>query len=381
MADYPLHFSGAQVDEAIGIALNLEKSITDSGLVGCVNLTPKSDSDSVNLDTLTTVGVFTADKYSGGPTFSTDNTAGVAPLQISVTKTVTSAGVVDKYYQYVTVNGKMAYRSKGASDSAFGNWIVAAQNQIVTATSVTTDGNGRTTLYRISGDFTVANQLGLVAIIPNKNAAGAKLIIDTTQYSLYTSDGNTLGDDVLTANSYVQLYCSVVTVGSTTTTSFYAIGASGTTALNAAITEIKGQIGTPAASGVLYNSGTSTNPKFDATNMTKNEADAIHALTTNKNFILASSSAGLVVASSLTTTQANAIGSLLDNQLVISQYKTTGDSSTPVVLKNFVATSAVICTNENGAITSKPLSGFICGLSDLKSGTVVTLADIPVPTE
>lgn len=208
MADYPLQFSGAQVDEAIGIALNLEKSITDSGLVGCVNLTPKSDSDSVNLDTLTTVGVFTADKYSGGPTFSTDNTAGVAPLQISVTKTVTSAGVVDKYYQYVTVNGKMAYRSKGASDSAFGNWIVAAQNQIVTATSVTTDGNGRTTLYRISGDFTVANQLGLVAIIPNKNAAGAKLIIDTTQYSLYTSDGNTLGDDVLTANSYVQLYCS-----------------------------------------------------------------------------------------------------------------------------------------------------------------------------
>lgn len=298
-SDYVLSFSGADVDKAIGIALNLNSEILDLGIIGCINLTPNSQSESVALNNLTSPGIFTCDKYTQGPAFSENNLNGITPIEVIVSATHTPEGEVDRYFQFFTAKGQVSFRSKSGSDgSSWEPWSSEAGNIIVDMT-VSMEEEEKVTLYRADGDITVVDQLGLLVRIPKTNAEGAQIIIGSDKFDILTSDGQPIREGVLAPHAYVQLYCSLVDG----TRKFYAIGVGGTKDIEDNIDEIKNYFGTGEGNmdqnRLIYNSGTVDAPVLKTTTMTKEDSEQIHNLRSSKNKFLAVDGSGRIIASDL----------------------------------------------------------------------------------
>ena len=62
MADYITDYSGDQINEAIGIALNMQDRILEMNIFGSTRLTPNETADAVDLSKWETPGIYTASK-------------------------------------------------------------------------------------------------------------------------------------------------------------------------------------------------------------------------------------------------------------------------------------------------------------------------------
>mgnify|MGYP004618663165 CR=1 FL=1 len=317
MADYITDYSGDQINEAIGNALNMKDRLLESNIFGSTNLTPNESSDPVDLSNLETPGLYTANKYTNGPDFSANSTTGSTPIQIHVTAHHNDVGTIDRVYQSVSCNGQTAYRYKTAGTTEWGKFINSSDTIRTNGLIQASSGDYVSTYKPESEDIIPADGVHFVMKIPGPNAADPMIMVDTTRYKIRTVTNETVGVGSFGTNSYIEFYFGK----DPTNPAELIVFVSGVT--NSAdkaetdeeihnIFELVESYGP----GVVVNTAVSgARARLRSSTMTMEEADAIHTLTRSdetKSKIAATDSTGKITVTKLTLAEAEKLHNMMD---------------------------------------------------------------------
>lgn len=317
MADYITDYSGDQINEAIGNALNMKDRLLESNIFGSTNLTPNESSDPVDLSNLETPGLYTANKYTNGPDFSSNSTTGSTPIQIHVTAHHNDVGTTDRVYQAISCNGQTAYRYKAPGTVEWSKFINSSDtirtNGLISASS----GDYVQTYKPESSDIVPADGVHFVMKIPGPNAADPMIMVDTTRYKVRTVTNETVGIGSFGTNSYIEFYFGkdpknpaelIVFVSGVTNSADKADTDNVLRTIFAGV-ESKGP-------GVIVNKAVAgARAQLTSSTMTMEEADRIHSFTKNpatKSMLVATDQTGLLTTTKLTLAEAEKLHNMMD---------------------------------------------------------------------
>lgn len=352
---YKIYYAGTEIEQAIHNALNMKDAIESLNIIGVQKL--GDGTSQVDLNTVTEPGYYVVDKYTNGPSWSTTDET-VSPIMVGVFEVV--SGDTTYTYQSITAYNKTATRSKESAVGSYGAYTEDTESVIVDGQSIT--GVGEVSLFGVTNSSITATEGShFIMKSPAKNAADAQVQVNGTSYPIYSVAGEKLPAGAFGPNAYIEFY-----FGTNPETS------SGLVLFTTGIGSVAGSEEDPSTDpdvkqlqqdvkkiqqtmegitnpGVIVNTAPAGSPVvLVASTMTKEEADAIHALTTSddsKSKLVATDSTGKLVASELTLEEANNI-------------------------------HAMGIGSAGGAT-----AGDLIFAVDLKQGTQVQVDDIPVPAE
>lgn len=316
---YKLYYTGPEVDQAIHNALNLKDAILELNMVGVSKL--GDGSTQIDLNTVTEPGIYVVDKYTNGPSWSNTD-ADTTPIMLGV-HTVVDGGVTYTY-QTIVAAGKSSTRYKDANGS-YGDYADQPVEIVVNGIAVT--GSTEISLYGVTNTAIVAadgNRFTMKS--PGKNAANAKIRVNGTEYEIRTTAGVAIPAGAFGANCYIEFYFGTNPDTSSGlvlfTTGIGSVVESGgddpeqpvDPNIQQDVNNIKTILAGIKNPGVVVNTASSGNPAtLEASTMTKEEADAVHALTTSddsKSKMVGTDSTGKLIATDLTVEEANNIHAL-----------------------------------------------------------------------
>ena len=315
---YKLYYTGPEVDQAIHNALNLKDAILDLNMVGVSKL--GDGSTQIDLNTVTEPGIYVVDKYTNGPSWSNTD-ADTTPIMLGV-HTVVDGGVTYTY-QTIVAAGKSSTRYKDANGS-YGDYADQPVEIVVNGIAVT--GSTEISLYGVTNTAIIAadgNRFTMKS--PGKNAANAKIRVNGTEYEIRTTAGVAIPAGAFGANCYIEFYFGTNPDTSSGlvlfTTGIGSVVSGGgedpdpeDPNLQQEVNKIKTILAGITNPGVIVNTASTGSPAtLEASTMTKEEADAVHALTTsddNKSKLVGTDSTGKLVATELTLEEANNIHAL-----------------------------------------------------------------------
>lgn len=352
---YKIYYTGAEIEQAIHNALNMEETLEALNIIGVQKL--GDDTSQVDLNTVTEPGYYVVDKYTNGPSWSTTDET-VSPIMVGVFEVV--SGDTTYTYQSITAYNKTATRSKESAVGSYGAYTEDTESVIVDGQSIT--GVGEVSLFGVTNSSITATEGShFIMKSPAKNAADAQVQVNGTSYPIYSVAGEKLLAGAFGPNAYIEFYFGTNPETSSGlvlfTTGIGSVAGSeedpstdpDVKQLQQDVKKIQQTMAGIANPGVIVNTAPVGSPVvLVASTMTKEEADAIHALTTSddsKSKLVATDSTGKLVASELTLEEANNIHAL-------------GIGSA-------------------GGATA----GDLLFAVDLKQGTQVEVDDIPVPAE
>lgn len=352
---YKIYYAGTEIEQAIHNALNMKDAIESLNIIGVQKL--GDGTSQVDLNTVTEPGYYVVDKYTNGPSWSTTDET-VSPIMVGVFEV--ESGGATYTYQTITAYNKTATRSKESAVGSYGAYTEDTESVIVDGQSIT--GVGEVSLFGVTNSSITATEGShFIMKSPAKNAAEAQVQVNGTSYPIYSVAGEKLPAGAFGPNAYIEFYFGTNPETSSGlvlfTTGIGSVAGSGddpstdpdVKELQQDVQKIQQTMAGITNPGVIVNTAPAGSPVvLVASTMTKEEADAIHALTTSddsKSKLVATDSTGKLVASELTLDEANNIHAL-------------GIGS-------------------SGGGTS----GSLIFAVDLKEGTQVQVDDIPVPTE
>lgn len=352
---YKIYYAGTEIEQAIHNALNMKDAIESLNIIGVQKL--GDGTSQVDLNTVTEPGYYVVDKYTNGPSWSTTDET-VSPIMVGVFEVV--SGDTTYTYQSITAYNKTATRSKESAVGSYGAYTEDTESVIVDGQSIT--GVGEVSLFGVSNSSITATEGShFIMKSPAKNAADAQVQVNGTPYPIYSVAGEKLPAGAFGPNAYIEFYFGTNPETSSGlvlfTTGIGSVAGSeedpstdpDVKQLQQDVQKIQQTMAGITNPGVIVNTAPAGSPVvLVASTMTKEEADAIHALTTSddsKSKLVATDSTGKLVASELTLEEANNIHAL-------------GIGSA-------------------GGATS----GSLIFAVDLKQGTQVEVDDIPVPAE
>lgn len=355
---YKLYYTGTEIEQAIHNALNMEDTLEALNIIGVQKL--GDGTSQIDLNTVTEPGYYVVDKYTNGPSWSTTDET-VSPIMVGVFEV--ESGATTYTYQSITAYNKTATRSKESAVGSYGAYIEDTESIIVDGQSIT--GVGEVSLYGVTNSSITATEGShFIMKSPAKNAADAQVQVNGTSYPIYSVAGEKLPAGAFGPNAYIEFYFGTNPETSSGlvlfTTGIGSVAGSGedpddpstdpdVKQLQQDVQKIQQTLAGITNPGVIANTAPSGSPVvLVASTMTKEEADAIHALTTSddsKSKLVATDSTGKLVASELTLEEANNI-------------------------------HAMGIGSSGGAA-----SGNLLFAADLKQGTQVKVDDIPVPAE
>lgn len=352
---YKIYYAGTEIEQAIHNALNMKDAIESLNIIGVQKL--GDGTSQVDLNTVTEPGYYVVDKYTNGPSWSTTDEI-VSPIMVGVFEVV--SGDTTYTYQSITAYNKSATRSKESAVGSYGAYTEDTESVIVDGQSIT--GVGEVSLFGVTNSSITATEGShFIMKSPAKNAADAQVQVNGTSYPIYSVAGEKLLAGAFGPNAYIEFYFGTNPETSSGlvlfTTGIGSVAGSeedpstdpDVKQLQQDVKKIQQTMAGIANPGVIVNTAPVGSPVvLVASTMTKEEADAIHALTTSddsKSKLVATDSTGKLVASELTLEEANNIHAL-------------GIGSA-------------------GGATA----GDLLFAVDLKQGTQVEVDDIPVPAE
>ena len=354
---YKIYYTGAEIEQAIHNALNMKDTLESLNIIGVQKL--GDGTSQVDLNTVTEPGYYVVDKYTNGPSWSTTDET-VSPIMVGVFEV--ESGDTTYTYQTITAYNKTATRSKESAVGSYGAYTEDTESVIVDGQSIT--GVGEVSLFGVTNSSITATEGShFIMKSPAKNAAEAQVQVNGTSYPIYSVAGEKLPAGAFGPNAYIEFYFGTNPETSSGlvlfTTGIGSVAGSGedpdpstdpdVKQLQQDVKKIQQTMAGITNPGVIVNTAPGGSPVvLVASTMTKEEADAIHALTTSddsKSKLVATDSTGKLVASELTLEEANNIHAL-------------GIGSA-------------------GGATS----GSLLFAADLKQGTQVEVDDIPVPAE
>lgn len=352
---YKIYYAGTEIEQAIHNALNMKDAIESLNIIGVQKL--GDGTSQVDLNTVTEPGYYVVDKYTNGPSWSTTDET-VSPIMVGVFEVV--SGDTTYTYQSITAYNKSATRSKESAVGSYGAYTEDTESVIVDGQSIT--GVGEVSLFGVTNSSITATEGShFIMKSPAKNAADAQIQVNGTSYPIYSVAGEKLPAGAFGPNAYLEFYFGTNPETSSGlvlfTTGIGSVAGSeedpstdpDVKQLQQDVQKIQQTMAGITNPGVIVNTAPAGSPVvLVASTMTKEEADAIHALTTSddsKSKLVATDSTGKLVASELTLEEANNIHAL-------------GIGSA-------------------GGATA----GDLLFAVDLKQGTQVEVDDIPVPAE
>lgn len=354
---YKIYYAGTEIEQAIHNALNMKDAIESLNIIGVQKL--GDGTSQVDLNTVTEPGYYVVDKYTNGPSWSTTDET-VSPIMVGVFEV--ESGGTTYTYQTITAYNKTATRSKESAVGSYGAYTEDTESVIVDGQSIT--GVGEVSLFGVTNSSITATEGShFIMKSPAKNAADAQVQVNGTSYPIYSVAGEKLPAGAFGPNAYIEFYFGTNPETSSGlvlfTTGIGSVAGSGggsdpstdpdVQELQKDVQAIQQMLAGITNPGVIVNTAPAGSPVvLVASTMTKEEADAIHALTTSddsKSKLVATDSTGKLVASELTLEEANNI-------------------------------HAMGIGSAGGAT-----SGSLIFAVDLKEGTQVEVDDIPVPTE
>lgn len=354
---YKIYYTGAEIEQAIHNALNMKETLESLNFVGVQKL--GDGTSQVDLNTVTEPGYYVVDKYTNGPSWSTTDET-VSPIMVGVFEV--ESGDTTYTYQTITAYNKTATRSKESAVGSYGAYTEDTESVIVDGQSIT--GVGEVSLYGVTNSSITATEGShFIMKSPAKNAAEAQVQVNGTSYPIYSVAGEKLPAGAFGPNAYIEFYFGTNPETSSGlvlfTTGIGSVAGSGDDPdpstdpdvqnLKEDVQKIQQTLAGITNPGMIVNTAPTSSPVvLVASTMTKEEADAIHALTASddsKSKLVATDSTGKLVASEMTLEEANNIHAL--------GIGSTGGST----------------------------SGSLLFAVDLKEGTQVKVDDIPLPTE
>lgn len=354
---YKIYYTGAEIEQAIHNALNMKDTLESLNIIGVQKL--GDGTSQVDLNTVTEPGYYVVDKYTNGPSWSTTDET-VSPIMVGVFEV--ESGGTTYTYQTITAYNKTATRSKESAVGSYGAYTEDTESVIVDGQSIT--GVGEVSLFGVTNSSITATEGShFIMKSPAKNAAEAQVQVNGTSYPIYSVAGEKLPAGAFGPNAYIEFYFGTNPETSSGlvlfTTGIGSVAGSGggsdpstdpdVQELQRDVQAIQQTLAGITNPGVIVNTAPTGSPVvLVASTMTKEEADAIHALTTSddsKSKLVATDSTGKLVASELTLEEANNIHAL--------GIGSAGGST----------------------------SGSLLFAVDLKEGTQVKVDDIPVPAE
>lgn len=354
---YKLYYTGTEIEQAIHNALNMKETLGSLNIIGVQKL--GDGTSQVDLNTVTEPGYYVVDKYTNGPSWSTTDET-VSPIMVGVFEV--ESGGTTYTYQTITAYNKTATRSKESSVNPYGAYTEDTESVIVDGQSIT--GVGEVSLYGVTNSSITATEGShFIMKSPAKNAAEAQVQVNGTSYPIYSVAGEKLPAGAFGPNAYIEFYFGTNPETSSGlvlfTTGIGSVAGSGDGSdpstdpdvqeLQRDVQAIQQTLAGITNPGVIVNTAPNSSPVvLVASTMTKEEADAIHALTTSddsKSKLVATDSTGKLVASEMTLEEANNIHAM--------GIGSAGGST----------------------------SGSLLFAVDLKEGTQVKVDDIPVPVE
>lgn len=354
---YKIYYTGAEIEQAIHNALNMKDTLESLNIIGVQKL--GDGTSQVDLNTVTEPGYYVVDKYTNGPSWSTTDET-VSPIMVGVFEV--ESGGTTYTYQTITAYNKTATRSKESAVGSYGAYTEDTESVIVDGQSIT--GVGEVSLFGVTNSSITATEGShFIMKSPAKNAAEAQVQVNGTSYPIYSVAGEKLPAGAFGPNAYIEFYFGTNPETSSGlvlfTTGIGSVAGSGggsdpstdpdVQELQRDVQAIQQTLAGITNPGVIVNTAPTGSPVvLVASTMTKEEADAIHALTTSddsKSKLVATDSTGKLVASEMTLEEANNIHAL--------GIGSAGGST----------------------------SGSLLFAVDLKEGTQVKVDDIPVPAE
>lgn len=324
MADekkYKLYYTGPEIAQAIHNALNLEDTLETLNIYGVKKL--GDGTVQVDLNTVTEPGIYVVDKYTNGPSWSTTDTV-VSPIMLGVYQV--AEGDTTYTYQTIMGTGKSSTRFKESSTS-YGEYADDTATIIVNGVAVT--GTTEVSLYGITNtSISAVDGSHFIMKSPGKNAANAKVRVNGTEYDVYTAAGTAIPAGAFGKNCYVEFYFGLnpdTSTGLVLYTAGIGSAVSGgdeedpstdpdVQTLQQDVNKIKQSLAGITNPGVVVNTASTGSPiVLVASTMTKEEADAVHALTLSddsKSKMVGTDSTGKLVATDLTLEEANNIHAL-----------------------------------------------------------------------
>lgn len=352
---YKIYYAGAEIEQAIHNALNMKDTLESLNIIGVQKL--GDGTSQVDLNTVTEPGYYVVDKYTNGPSWSTTDET-VSPIMVGVFEVV--SGDTTYTYQSITAYNKTATRSKESAVGSYGAYTEDTESVIVDGQSIT--GVGEVSLFGVTNSSITATEGShFIMKSPAKNAADAQVQVNGTSYPIYSVAGEKLPAGAFGPNAYIEFYFGTnpetssglvlftTGIGSVAGSEEYPSTDPDVKQLQQDVQKIQQTMAGITSPGVIVNTSPAGSPVvLVASTMTKEEADAIHALTTSddsKSKLVATDSTGKLVASELTLEEANNI-------------------------------HAMGIGSAGGAT-----AGDLIFAVDLKQGTQVEVDDIPVPAE
>lgn len=352
---YKIYYAGTEIEQAIHNALNMKDAIESLNIIGVQKL--GDGTSQVDLNTVTEPGYYVVDKYTNGPSWSTTDET-VSPIMVGVFEVV--SGDTTYTYQSITAYNKSATRSKESAVGSYGAYTEDTESVIVDGQSIT--GVGEVSLFGVTNSSITATEGShFIMKSPAKNAAEAQVQVNGTSYPIYSVAGEKLPAGAFGPNAYIEFYFGTNPETSSGlvlfTTGIGSVAGSeedpstdpDVKQLQQDVKKIQQTMAGITNPGVIVNTAPAGSPVvLVASTMTKEEADAIHALTTSddsKSKLVATDSTGKLVASELSLEEANNI-------------------------------HAMGIGSAGGAT-----AGDLLFAVDLKQGTQVEVDDIPVPAE
>ena len=318
---YKLYFTGPEVEQALHNALNLKDALAELNIYGVTKL--GDGTVQVDLNTVTEPGIYVVDKYTNGPSWSTSD-ATVTPIMLGVYQVVENG--VTYTYQTIMGTGKSSTRIKESSTS-YSEYADDTATIIVNGVAVT--GTTEVSLYGVTNtSISAVDGSHFIMKSPGKNAANAKVRVNGTEYDIYTAAGTAIPAGAFGKNCYVEFYFGLnpnTSTGLVLYTAGIGSAVSGgdeedpstdpdISQMQQDVTAIKNSLAGIVNPGVVVNTASAGSPiVLVASTMTKEEADAVHALTLSddsKSKIVGTDSTGKLVATDLTLEEANNIHAL-----------------------------------------------------------------------
>lgn len=214
MADYRTQYSGPEIDEAIGKALNFD---TDS--IGCLKVESLPNSP-YDINTCVKPGSYQADYITNGPVGLGD----VSPINFDVYKSSDGSNVV--LTQVVKLSSSTATRTSNDAGSNWTDWVISTEPAFLETSGDLSDGV--CLQYKVSSSSAVvADKAQFTLKLHAPCGDGSTLSVNGSQnYQIVNSMGNPLSKGDYIAGSYIDLYFSGVASGEDVG-KFFAIGSGG----------------------------------------------------------------------------------------------------------------------------------------------------------
>lgn len=214
MADYRTQYSGPEIDEAIGKALNFD---TDS--IGCLKVESLPNSP-YDINTCVKPGSYQADYITNGPVGLGD----VSPINFDVYKSSDGSNVV--LTQVVKLSSSTATRTSNDAGSNWTDWVISTEPAFLETSGDLSDGV--CLQYKVSSSSAVvADKAQFTLKLHAPCGDGSTLSVNGSQnYQIVNSMGNQLSKGDYIAGSYIDLYFSGTASGEDVG-KFFAIGSGG----------------------------------------------------------------------------------------------------------------------------------------------------------